>query len=431
MGLLLLLSGAGRSLISVPSGFDYTPPVSIYKNGATSFSTNFNFNDYLVTPSVTYYFSPSGNDSNDGLSAGSPKKTFAALIVSLNSSPPSGATFNLAAGTYNGTDKLRSTINFPCNFICESGRAVMSNTTAASWSKTGGRTNVYEATIASEPCVTDATNVDSYGFDIRLRNVADVATCDITPNSMVYTGGVLYVHTFDSRAADASLSVHLGTFPYRQDTAQNLCFKNIDWLGTTNPVRWNYAGTSRVVLDSCRAMYATTSSGFESVDTSATAGLEIIYNNCTAAYNSLDGFSWRGATVGIEIGSKGVWNGYKRTGTSDNGTTIHNTAKVVRVAGDYRFNDDRCVHDINTSKGWFLGCTAGNPQNGSVGAFDNAAFLFGTSASSDQTLGWLEGCTSSGGAVTDLGSYGTNSIVRTKNCFGLNLVTGDGTVSTY
>ena len=66
------------------------------------------------------------------------------------------------------------------------------------WAKTGGRTNVYEATCAT------AAVVDFWYQEVRLTSVADVATCDTTPSSYYFDdpGNKVYVNVGGAAPVD-------------------------------------------------------------------------------------------------------------------------------------------------------------------------------------------------------------------------------------
>lgn len=73
----------------------------------------------------------------------------------------------------------------------------------ASWSKTGGRTNVYEVSWSHDLTSTQTRHF-VYEDGERMQYVADVATCDSTAGSYTYTGSAntspitIYVHTTGS-----------------------------------------------------------------------------------------------------------------------------------------------------------------------------------------------------------------------------------------
>jgi hypothetical protein len=394
------------SILKIPADFPYTVPFNIIKTGRDTVTTDIDMAAYKITPSVTYYLSPTGNDANNGLTVGSPKRSISVLATALNASPPSGADFVLAPGAYNNAIGINGgSFNFRLNMICPTGRAVIAKTQSASWGKTGGRTNIYQATVANPPSVVDLTNTDAYGIEKRLTIVASLDLCDTTPDSMIYTGGVLYVNTFNSRSPDANILVFDSVgINWSQGNNRSLYFENIDFWGGEQPARVGNTGVNtNMAFLACSFRYcAGDGNGFETSSASTAATLLTIFKDCDASYNNRDGFGYRGAHRAVEISCKGVYNGWNKSSGSDNGSTTHNSVVSVRVNGIYRYNDDRNVHDIDTAQSLLVCCAAGNPQNSSTGQFDNANFLFGNTSGST-TKAWLYACQSLGGAVTDFG----------------------------
>lgn len=412
-----------------PTGYPYTPPFRINRAGSVV-TEDFNPDDYLVPSSVTYYFSNSGNDANDGLSAEQPKKKISTVIAALNAAPPAGATFYLAAGKYSGTDGFSTTsMQFNCNVICPTGRAEFSFRDAVTWTKTGGRTNVYQsATTRTTPAVIDLASTDSYGIAKRLQVVADLATCDATPGSVLTVSTTLYVHTHDSRAADADiLAFSTSISAWTQSNSKQFFLKNIDFWGYLQPVLIGGSAAARFVFDGCTFCYSyAAKNGFET-STSVHADTLTIMHNCTAAYNSYDGFGYRGAHKAIEIDCKGVYNGFVGTNDADNGSTAHENVTTLRINGIYRYNGDRNVHDVNNTYNWLIGCKAGNAQNGSADHYMSGNFLAGIQGtSSDDPHTWLEACESLGGSAADIGAYG-GAIIDTLDCIGFTVTDTEGT----
>lgn len=412
-----------------PTGYPYTPPFRINRAGSVV-TEDFNPDDYLVPSSVTYYFSNSGNDANDGLSAEQPKKKISTVITALNAAPPAGVTFILTSGQYLGSDGIAGlSINFPCNIICQSGRAQIYFKDTRTWSKTAGRTNIYQSTTTrTNPASVDLASTDSYGIAKRLKVVADLGVLDATPGAIYTTGGVLYMHTHDSRSPDASIVTFSNvTSAWTQTTSQQIFMQNIDFWGYLQPVFIGGSAAARYVFDGCTFSYSyDAKNGFET-SSSTHADTLTIMHNCTAAYNSYDGFGYRGAHKAIEIDCKGVYNGFVGTNDADNGSTAHENVTTLRINGIYRYNGDRNVHDVNNTYNWLIGCKAGNAQNGSADHYMSGNFLAGIQGtSSDDPHTWLEACESLGGSAADIGAYG-GAIIDTLDCIGFTVTDTEGT----
>ena len=431
---ILLIPAIGRRgvPVDVPTGFDFTPPFDITKFGKTKFTTNVDIDFYQVESEVTYYLSPDGDDSNDGLTIGEPKKSISTLISALNADPPTGATLILAPGTYAGTDAIyASNFTFPCNVICPSGRALLSYFLTPTWTKTAGRDNVYQfSSGAAIPAMIDHTNVDEFGFPKRLRIIGggDIAAVDATPGSCAIITSTTFIHLHDSREPDGDVTVFgTGINGVTQTSDVDLFFRNIDLWGWNQNFRRVTTGSGQTVFDNSTFLYGRNGDNSYFQPTGASL---VLLNNCTAAYAWSDGFNHRNDARVVEIGCRGVYNGLTASPGSENGSTTHNNVRSIRINGIYTHNMDRNIHDITETRNWLMGCQSGFAQNGSTNKYANANFVFGREGQTDATLAWLDGCTSLGGSASDLGAYG-DSVVKTRDVFGMNITDGDGTIESY
>lgn len=423
---------SGAAALLNPTGFSVTLPLAITRTAPQTYVTDLDAETRKVASSVTYYFDPvTGSGMNDGLSAENPKNSLGNLIDVLNASPPAGgATFILAPGYYSGSAGFAGkNIGFDLNVICPDGRAEFSFRDAFTWSKTAGRTNVWQsATSRTAQAVVDLADLDAFGIERRLTNAADVAAVDATAGSMFISGGVLYVHTHDGREPDSDI---IGLSPsikaWDQTLAHNFYLENIDFWGYGEPVYLNAAGLNATFV-SCSFRYSAESEDGLKVDNALTSSDLIICVDCDASYNAYDGFNYNGSALCIEIGCKGVWNGYTNTNANDNGSTGHDDATVVRIMGVYRFNADRNIHDIESVHSWNVGCAIGDAQNGEVSGYNSAGVLSGRTSADDAARVYLEDCTFTGGSAADIGAYRTAATyIYAPEGLGAAILDGDGT----
>lgn len=144
-----------------------------------------------TTPiSPTYYVDwLNGDDTTGDGSTGNPYKT----ITHTLSVVPDGSTISLRGST------TENTIYYEFNMVASQNNLTITSDTGhtpvitssysyTSWSKTSGRTNVYE-TVYSETAVVGAWNGAT-----NLTKVNSVALCDSTSNSYYFTLGTLYVN---------------------------------------------------------------------------------------------------------------------------------------------------------------------------------------------------------------------------------------------
>ena len=171
-------------------------------------------------------------------------------------------------------------------------------------------------------------------------------------------------------------------------------------LGGSEPVVTTKTDDSipNIYAKNSRFLYSDRGAGGLSADGVGNAFLQ----NCHAAYNAKDGFNYHTSVVDskiIEINCLGYRNGKLGSGDQDNGSTLHDGMKGIRIGGAYYENVGPNVHDIYTgAQSWNLGLFAGK----SKGAHElrNADYYVENNAES-----WLDSCV----------SYGSNLSVRTAN----------------
>lgn len=409
------------TVLKKPSWFTKEIPFDILLKKDGDVVTTINPDDYIIDSDVTYYLSPTGDDSNDGLTPESPKKSIASLITSLNAAPPSsGVTLHIASGTYSDTDALRnSNPAFDLNIICNSGRAIL-RSRSPSPTFTLYSTGVYtHAGGSNDNCYIDTDQLDAYGTGSRLVRVATVSEVEATPASFCVDSGTAYIHLHDGGNPSGRAVVLASTSTadnfLNKNTSNRLFIRNVDfWGGRIRNITINNQYAT-AFFDNCKFMYALTGNAMEltSFDTA-------IFNNCLAGYANLDNFSYRGSGLAVEVDCIGVDGGYSQESSSDNGTTTHHEVSSVRINSVYTRNGDRSVHDIDSTKNWLIKCKSGFVKTESTNWTDSAAFLCGVDSSEPAyTLTRLTLCESLGGVVCDVGAsgYGTVELDR---CVGMN-----------
>jgi hypothetical protein len=140
-----------------------------------------------------------GNDANDGRSMGKAFQTFSAVEAVVSS----GEVIGLARGEIWKEQLDITDTRVTVRDYGEGARPMIDASeeiATGAWSKTGGRTNVYECSKTPLWGRTDWLNV--WEDDEFLTYVSDVATCDSTPGSYYPSGSsgtiTIYVHTTNS-----------------------------------------------------------------------------------------------------------------------------------------------------------------------------------------------------------------------------------------
>lgn len=461
LGLSLGVGGkaSGPKPIASPSAyFDWFSDMglSVSKSGA-AYSTNYTLEMFkpAVTGITIYVDYATGDNANNGLSWGAAKKTLSGAASPINAASASQVHRVLFKG---GLSSTAGTAQFSRSVVIESfdgGRLKnvnSTNNTPIAWTKTAGRTNVYEG--APTGTISGVVDVSSgmQGYPsycpryFRLASVADVATCDATPNSYYFDSVTprLYVHTFDNRPADINVwqTSGSGQIAFVADAA------------VSNPVFW---------LDKVDMVGGSTGIRmYEGFVTGGVAAFRAYVNNSTGQYGSQDGISHlgRGTTIQYRCGAYGTfydgfasWSegggasntspagnrveiecyadlcGDAADGTT-NSSTLHNLARCVSINCDMRNAKDRNIHDINMSKRWWLGGIVG-PSRTPMGGVSRS---MQAGNASDQVMEmWVDGATFLAGSQYTLNTTALAAI-RIKGAIPANVTidpASAGTITTY
>ena len=370
----------------------------IFTDGKGNFKTNIDMNDYKLSGGKTYYIDvEKGNNSNDGLSKNAPMQSFRDLIPKVSDND----TIIVAEGNYfrdRGT-LISKPFNKSVNIIGENNNVNLIMADEPTWKKTSGRTNVYEFNRSATDRVVDVNN------DIELKKVNSIDLVDTTPNSYFIDGTMVYANT-DNMPNKDIVPLMSSTNIQTTSLSSNIYFENINFIGGKNCVELNLSKNNSAFFNNCSFKYsAEYYNGLAII-----GGKNIVLNNCTANNNGMDGFNYHIGADGfkpfiIEIDCTGLNNGIER-GTagvkSNNGTTIHDGLKGIRVNGLYGRNDGGNVADVNEgTETWNLACVAFESYQGKD---------FQTSSGSNM---WLDNCIAYG-SENSINSADDNSKIYTR-----------------
>ena len=370
----------------------------VFTDGKGNFKTNIDMNYYKLSGGKTYYIDvKKGNNSNDGLSKNAPMQSFRELIPKVSDND----TIIVAEGNYlrDRGMLISKPFNKSVNIIGENNNVNLIMADEPIWKKTSGRTNVYEFNRSATDRVVDVNN------DIELKKVNSIDLVDTTPNSYFIDGTIVYANADNMPNTDI-VPVMSATNIQTTDLTSDIYLENINFIGGRNCVELNLSNDNSAFFNNCSFNYGATSyNGLAII-----GGKNIILNNCTANNNGMDGFNYHIGADGskpfiIEIDCTGLNNGIEK-GTSgvksNNGTTIHDGLKGIRVNGLYGRNDGGNVADVNEgTETWNLGCTAFESYQGKD---------FQTSSGSHM---WLDNCTAYG-SQNSINSGDTNSKIYTR-----------------
>lgn len=410
--------------ISTPEGFTFDDHgINIYRGLVSkSVYTDFNPETKRIQASLEIYVDPdAGDDSAPGTEI-DPLRTLVAAIDKMNTAAES-ATIILNAGQYYSGDigdlsSLNILENF--NIVCENGTAeLIQGDVFSGWIQDSTYTNLWYADIVGAPALWgyDRKNRDEYGEEIpiRPRNQSDANSI---PNSCFVDGQRVYVHLYDGREPDSDVVI-LRDLPSLYLRDRLFYLKNIEFHGGSHGSGGVYtahaAGDS--CTNNCRFSYAYSGNAF-----AALRGRDgrIFHFRTTASYSrTLDGFNYHKGSQSlasdiVEIECNGHHNGLMMS-ANNNGTTMHDGGRSIRINSTYTHNMNRNVHDINDgTECWLLGVDAGSAQTTDTDEYNSANYILGRRGANDETKAWLDSCTSSGDSVSDYSVYESTEM-RVKN----------------
>lgn len=428
-----LLGGAKGYL---PAAFGWTPDVAVSLTGPVEH----NYNPVARKPAITgntYWVDPvNGLDTNNGLTSGTPFATLFKGVSTANVQSIS-LTHNVKVkgGIYRTATQGWFNLTVTRSLVIESwdGNRILNVASASAvapvYTKTVAQTNVYQMALAAAPSngwVFDFANTvngfASYQTQYAvLTLVADIATCDATAGSYFYdlAGTTLYVHTIDSRAADANVQplVNLigAGIGYTAGPAIFWC-ENIDFIG--GGVSWSNTSrdglNARSYLNSCTAQGTTSSDGFSHTFGSVSVGGIDYYYRCGAFWTKEDGFTQFGTTATandgpyrLEIECVSRNNGNDGT-TANNGTTQHANCKSFDINCTFAHSQNRLCQDIWTSRRVSVGCSFG-PSDAAPGSTSRT--IYAGQSAGQSTMIWLDRCTIVPGSQYDLTATSGSSIL--------------------
>ena len=370
----------------------------IFTDGKGNFKTNIDMNDYKLNGGKTYYIDAiKGNNANDGLSKEAPMQSFRDLIPKVSDND----TIIVAEGNYlrDRGVLIAKPFNKSVNIIGENNNVNLIMADEPKWTKTSERTNVYQFSRSTTDRVVDLDN------DRELTKVTSIDEVDATPNSWFTDGTIVYANA-DNMPNINIVPVMAATNLQTTSLSSNIYFENINFIGGRNCVELNLNSSNSAFFNNCSFKYSAGSyNGLAII-----GGKNIVLNNCTANNNGMDGLNYHiGADKSkpfiIEIDCTGLENGDdkgKAGVKSNNGTTIHDGIKGIRINGLYGRNDGGNVADVNEgTETWNLGCTAFESYQGKD---------FQTSSGSHM---WLDNCVAYG-SENSINSADSNSIIYTR-----------------
>lgn len=390
-----------------PAPFEWSgQPFRIRRTADGVISTDLNVAALKPAAGVTYYVNgATGLNTNNGLTPETALK-----YVNTARAKADVNTIIVASGYYTDETGFNGelTVNKSIAIIAAEGADVtISTARKLTWSKTAGRTNVYNATRSLTAAVYDAAVPDVNEDFTKLALVADVTTVDSTPGSYyIDESNVVYVHTVNSRAADTDCFPMLNVANFQNVGNYQTYLEGIKFHGGNNGcalISCSASGnTTKLVAVNCEFKYNSGGSGALTM-----LGADSVLVNCVAACAKLDGFNYHAANSricsSVEINCTGRDNGVSYKNGINNGSTSHDASRAIRVNGIYLRNGGPNLADVSGAQSWNVGCTVG------VSSGASASRRIGIMSGDNTGVGaeiWLDSCTTSAQIplVVDTGS---------------------------
>lgn len=407
---------------------------SFLNNGVISCSaTPSSLWDTTSITSVIYVDSSRPSDAGNGLTWATAKQSIEAGIIAANALGVATRVV-VRAGIYYrgisiGKDSAPKTLAVPMLIEAAYGRVISGTFDVLTWSKTGGQTNVYQATRSNTQIVTNPLIRDQNGDYLRYVSVASIAACDALPGSFFTDNVTLYVHTHDSSPANNnSARAYLNVAGADFKTAHNLLVRGIDFEGGNNaPFTCRDGSTNIVIMDNCTAKYGAVNplSTIAGKDGVQVLGCKIFAAfDSQASSNGKDGFNIHEQSgvkpFGLTVRCKGFSNGIVPTSTSNNGITYHDGCQGVDIGGVWLGSiGANHGHIDNGTKVYAFGSIAGNSDGDVIngGTWDWGGFGVW---SGDGKL-WLENCTDVGSRIGVYSAGGATVYIRNHSGSGLRI----------
>ena len=331
----------------------------IITDGKGKFDVKFDITQLKLTGGTSYYVDAvNGDDSNDGLTLAKAIKNIKTVLPKLNDND----TLYIADGYYfrvNGT-LFTTGFNKSVNMIALGDNVNMIMADEPAWVKTSGKQNVYEVTRSAAKRVINLNNMLGRTPQ-EFKPVSSIDLVETTPYSFFTDNVKVYVNS-GNVPNNKVVPLLSSTMLRVTNPTGNFYMENINFFGGNSSARFVLTSANNVYLNKMNLQFScqTNGNGLEVV-----GGNTIISVNSEASNNWMDGFNYHIGADGskpnaIEINCVALENGYEKGeagNKSNNGTTIHDGLKAIRINGIYGRNDGGNIADVNAdTQSWNLGC---------------------------------------------------------------------------
>lgn len=422
--------------LGVPAGFDWYPPVQVYRSLDGIYTTNFNAELWKVPDTTaSLYISPTGNDATGDGSEANPWRNIYKVMPEAALLPDENINIFIVGG---GEYVSNGSCDFPdknVNMICTGGQALITNKVPrGAWTLDGAGT--YKASLSG---YNVGRGVRDWKFPTTwdggeqspqwLTLAASKAACQATPGTYWTDGVDVWVHRQDGSVVSDATGADVGVIHQNNNALithadRQYYIENVDFEGGQLLCQPSTMTTiDRVVLNNTHLYGA--SFLFYNTNLAILNGCQVFESQEGDLFAYTPRAPGEPPTNAIEIDCRAYRN--RTAGPNDNASTNHEDGKTMRVNCIYRDTMGPVCADVGSTHNWNLNVDA---QDSLLTSSDenDASFVCGNSASVAART-WLDGCTF-GGSFYDV-YVGPGCILYYRNMGAPASVGGAGTVTTY
>ena len=349
--------------VAFPSDFNnsFFKQVPIYYNKDNRYFTNFKAESLKNSGGTTYYVSPTGSNTNDGLSREHPKQTINNVMDSL----VSGDTLICMPGLYPRTNfQNKNKLTKSINIICDDG-AYFKMGDNQTFTVNETYSNVYQTARSGALAVYDISMLKEQQKSIKLTKVNSLQDVSLNENTWYTDNTNVYVHMNNDLLPSndtcvVQISQSSSVFNCTDFTEDAIIYiENLFILSAPSGCIRAINNTEHeplIILNKCKLFNNSNYGG--NLDGFSNQGCNSICQDCIIGYSQKDGFNYHDYDTtpaqGIEINCKSVDNGIEDDYTCQ-GSTNHDNSKVLRLNCLYGQSHNSNIADINNSKSLNVG----------------------------------------------------------------------------
>lgn len=365
--------------------------VNLFTDGRNFFH-DFKIENHKNLGGTTYYLSRSGNNSNDGLTEATAKKSITSALMSLLSD---GDTICILDGVYPRQDA--NVISKSINIVAKNPGRVFFVNSSHDFSYTHTSANIYQTNRSTVGGVLFKSS--AYGY-IQLDKKTSLEEVSETPFSFANVSGVLYLNLNGviPNNYNTFVNVQYGSVLTIQPNGKDILvyIDGIKFIGGTNATVYvsNTATNKATIYANNCCFYGASGDTYDAI---SLLGCNGYFVNCECAYSTKDGFNYHAKNGidahGLEINCRGYCNGKNGNSKNNmNGSTQH-SGYILRIGGVYHDNFGPNIADVyKTTKSLNIKCLAFD-SNATEDA-SKADFM----VQYDGAEMWCESCVANSGA---------------------------------